>query len=91
MPAKDFYELTMLTTLRLDYLIFNYSLYCISIVLCYKWLRLSFSWPLLWTASILPQIDTEVQRSRFLQLSVHSEIAAGDDNAYLSHKWCDYE
>lgn len=40
---------------------------------------------------ILLQIDTEVQCSRFLQVSVHNEDAAGDDNAYLSHKLCDYE
>lgn len=40
----------------------------------------------LWTAYILLQIDAEVQCSRFLQVSVHNEDAAGDDNAYLSHK-----
>lgn len=40
---------------------------------------------------ILLQIDTEVQCSRFLRVSVRDKDAAGGDNAYLSHKLCDYE
>lgn len=98
MPAEDFSELTLLTNLRLCYLFFffffkekeNFTiLYINSVMLRMAQIILFIASVKLCTTYILLQIDTEVQCSRFLQVSVHDEDAAEYDNAYLSHKFCD--
>lgn len=33
----------------------------------------------------------QVQRGRFLKMSMQNQDASEDDNAYLSHRLCDYE